>query len=45
MKNGENLAATCREHRAWVILDPATPRGIRAIPVPDEVRHLFHRAA
>ncbi|MCW5771770.1 MAG: acyl-CoA thioesterase [Rhodospirillaceae bacterium] len=43
MKNGENLAAECREHRAWVVLDPGSARGIKAIPVPDEVRKLFHR--
>jgi hypothetical protein len=45
MKNGEHLAATCREHRAWVVLDPGSPRGIKAVPVPDTVRRLFHRPA
>jgi 4-hydroxybenzoyl-CoA thioesterase len=44
MKNGDNLAAVCREHRAWVILDPGSPRGIKAVPVPAAIRALFHRA-
>ena len=45
MTNGEHLAATCCEHRAWVLPDPDSPRGLRAIPVPDEIRKLFHRPA
>lgn len=45
MKNGKHLAAACREHRAWVLLDPVAPRGIKAIPVPDDIRKLFHRPA
>lgn len=44
MMNGANLAATCREHRAWVLLAPDSPRGLRAIPVPEEVQKKFHRS-
>lgn len=40
---GRALAAECREFRAWVLIDPSVPRGIRAIPVPEHVRALFHR--
>lgn len=43
MMNGENLAAVCREHRAWVMLDPGSPRGIKAVAVPEDIRALFHR--
>lgn len=45
MTNGEHLAATCREHRAWVLPDPGSARGLKAIAVPDDIQKLFHRPA
>ena len=42
---GRNLAAQCREYRVWAMLDPGSPRGIKAAPVPEPVRKLFHREA
>jgi 4-hydroxybenzoyl-CoA thioesterase len=45
LQNGDVLGATCREHRAWVMIDPASAKGIKAVPVPDEIRRLFHRSA
>lgn len=42
---GRAPAARCREFRAWVVLDPASPRGIKAAPVPAEIQKLFHPEA
>lgn len=43
--NGEHFAAEARELRAWVVPDPGSPKKIKAAPVPDEVRRLFHKPA
>jgi YbgC/YbaW family acyl-CoA thioester hydrolase len=45
LKNGPHDAGRCREYRAWVMLAPESPRGIRAVPVPEEIRRKFHREA
>jgi len=42
-KAGE-LAAECREVRAWVVSDDAAPNGIRAMPIPEEVKSRFRSA-
>ena len=40
--NGRRLGAESREVRTWARIDPAAPNGMRAAPVPDEVRRKFH---
>lgn len=42
MVNSGILAAECREYRAWVIQEAGSPKGLRAVPVPQEVQELFH---
>lgn len=43
--NGDHLSAKSAEKRAWVVAEPETEKGIRAVPVPDEVQRAFHRPA
>lgn len=43
--NGEHLAARNVEKHAWAVPAPDSPKKIKAVPVPDEVRALFHRPA
>jgi YbgC/YbaW family acyl-CoA thioester hydrolase len=42
--NGPHLSAKSSEKRAWVIEDSSSEKGIRAIPVPDDVKAIFHPA-
>ncbi len=35
------LAVEGREIRAWVVVDKTRPKGLRAIPVPDEIKARF----
>lgn len=39
--NGGVAAVEGHEVRAWVVVDPSAPNGIRAVPVPDHVRARF----
>lgn len=41
--NGEHLSAKSEEKRAWVVLAPDRPKGLKAIPMPEEVVALFRR--
>ena len=41
--NGEHLAAKSAEMRAWVVLAPEREKGLKAIPMPDDVQALFRR--
>lgn len=36
--NGGVLSVEGQEIRAWVIRDPDSPKGIRAVPVPEEIK-------
>jgi len=42
LRNGPHIGAECREYRAWAMEDPTGQKKIKAIPVPEEVRKLFH---
>jgi hypothetical protein len=39
--NGDVLAVEGREIRAWVTKDPDSPKGMRAVPVPDDIKQRF----
>ncbi len=39
--NGEVLSVEGQEIRVWVIRDPEHPKGLRAVPVPDDIRDRF----
>jgi 4-hydroxybenzoyl-CoA thioesterase len=39
--NGEAEAVSGHEVRAWVVTDKTHPSGIRATPIPDEIRARF----
>ena len=39
--NGGELAVVGHEVRAWVAVDQTHPNGIRALPVPDEIKARF----
>lgn len=41
--NGEHLSARSAEKRAWILPAPETEKGMKAVPVPDEVQQVFHR--
>lgn len=43
IRKGDALIGECTEKHAWVVADPDSEKGIRAVSVPDEVRALFHR--
>lgn len=45
IRNDGHVAAECAEKRAWVVEDPGSEKGIRAVPFPAELRGLFHRPA
>jgi 4-hydroxybenzoyl-CoA thioesterase len=39
--NGEVPSVEGREIRAWVTRDPDHPKGLRAIPIPDDIKKRF----
>lgn len=39
--NAGNLSVEGHEIRVWAVTDPSRPAGIRAIPIPENVRKLF----
>ena len=39
--NGDREAVAGHEVRAWVVTDAAKPSGIKAIPLPQEIKHHF----
>ena len=39
--NGEVLSVEGQEIRVWVVRDPEHPKGLRAVPVPDDIRARF----
>lgn len=41
MKNGDRVVLEGREVRAWAKHDPSAPNGIRAVPIPAEVKAMF----
>ena len=41
MKKGDRILFEAREVRAWVALDPSAPNGIKAQPIPAEVKALY----
>ena len=41
LRVGDTLAVEGREIRAWVVVDPSRPKGVRAVPIPDDVRARF----
>lgn len=41
MRVGDTVSVEGQEIRAWVVFDPSRAKGIRAVPIPDEVRARF----
>ena len=41
MKIGERVIFEAREVRVWAKLDPDAPNGIRAVPIPQELKAMF----
>jgi 4-hydroxybenzoyl-CoA thioesterase len=41
--NGEHLSAKAQELRTWAVPAPDSPKKIKATPVPEAVRRLFHK--
>ena len=41
MKNGDRVVFEAREVRAWVGVDTTAPNGIRALPIPQEIKSMF----
>lgn len=41
MRNGDRVVFEGREIRAWAVKDDAAPNGLRAVPVPADVKALF----
>jgi len=39
--NGDTLSVEGQEIRVWVVRDPAHPKGLRAVPVPADIRKRF----
>ena len=41
MKNGDRTVFEAREVRVWAALDTSAPNGIRALPIPQEIKSMF----
>lgn len=41
IRNGKVLSVEGREIRAWAEKDPDSPKGLRAVPIPQEVKKRF----
>ncbi len=41
MKNGERVVFEAREVRVWAAEDKTTPNGIKALPIPQEIKTMF----
>ncbi len=40
---GDTLCVEGREIRGWVARDDSRPNGLRAVPIPDEIKRRFRR--
>ncbi len=43
IKNGDKICVEGAEKRVWTIFDASSPGGIKAAPVPQDVRRLFQK--
>jgi 4-hydroxybenzoyl-CoA thioesterase len=41
MRKDERIVFEAREVRVWAALDPAAPNGLKALPIPEEVKARF----
>jgi 4-hydroxybenzoyl-CoA thioesterase len=45
MRKGKRTVFEAREVRAWAALEPGAPNGLKALPIPEEVKARFSRGA
>ncbi len=41
MRNGERIVFEAREVRVWAAEDKSAPNGIKAVPIPQEIKTMF----